>query len=97
MAGFDLVVVEGLLEHLSERWATLVLGFCRSLLEPGGSLVAASLPTTTDEPFFRAVLDVPWIRRSADDLGLVLSHAGFASEAVDAAVPAAVARPQATP
>ena len=94
---FDLVVVDGLLEHLSERWATLVLSFCRSLLRPDGSLVVAVLPATTDEPFFRAVLDVPQIRRSADDLELLLQHAGFAFERVEAGVPAAVARPEATP
>jgi CRP/FNR family transcriptional regulator, cyclic AMP receptor protein len=94
---FDLVVVDGLLEHLSERWATLTLAFCGSLLHPDGSLVVAALPPTTDEPFFRAVLDMPQIRRSSDDLQLVLRHAGSASERVEAGVPAAVARPGATP
>jgi hypothetical protein len=94
---FDLVVVDGLLEHLSERWATLVLGFCRSLLRPEGALAVAALPATTDEPFFRAVLDVPQIRRSAADLELLLDHAGFASERVEAGVPAAVARAVPTP
>jgi hypothetical protein len=94
---FDLVVIDGLLEHLSERWATLVLGFCRSLLQPDGWLAVAALPATTDAPFFRAVLDVPEIRRSADDLELLLEHAGFTSERVEAGVPAAVARAVATP
>jgi CRP-like cAMP-binding protein len=97
LPAFDLVVVDGLLEHLSERWATRVLGFCRSLLQPDGSLVVAALPATTDEPFFRAVLDVPQIRRTADDLELVLRHAGFTNESVEAGVPGAVARPGATP
>jgi hypothetical protein len=94
---FDLVVVDGLLEHLSERWATLVLSYCRSLAKPEGSLVVAVLPATTDEPFFRAVLDVPQIRRTAADLELLLAHAGFAPERVEAGVPAAVAQPGATP
>jgi hypothetical protein len=97
LPAFDLVVVDGLLEHLSERWATLVLGFCRSLLQPDGALAVAALPATTDEPFFRAVLDVPQIRRTADDLELILRHAGFTAERVEAGVPAAVARAVATP
>jgi hypothetical protein len=59
--------------------------------------VVAALPATTDEPFFRAVLDVPQIRRSADELELLLDHARFASERVEAGVPAAVARPGPTP
>jgi hypothetical protein len=80
MPSLDLVVVDGLLEFLSERWATSVLSFCRSILQAWGSVVVATMPPTPDEPFFRAVLDYPTIRRTPAELELVMVHAGFESQ-----------------
>lgn len=72
---FDQVVVDGLLEHLSDPWAISVLRFGRRLLATEGTLIVAALPPTWDEPFFRAVLDVPTVRRARDDLAVVVDAA----------------------
>jgi CRP-like cAMP-binding protein len=97
LPAFDLVVVEGLLEHLSERWATLVLAFCRSTIQPRGSVVVAAAPSSVDEPFFRSVLDVPSVRRSAEELRLVLAHAGYEPRPIAGPVPALVASAAGSP
>lgn len=91
----DVVVIRGMLEHLSfsERMAALAGAW--SLLEPGGHLVVVETPNrlwhldepTTREPFFRGLADDAAIRRATGASGPL-----FDTELAEHLAPAAFAR-----
>ncbi len=78
----DVVVVDGLLEHLPSRQVGAVLGMLRRSLAPGGQLVVTAMAPSIDARLMEHLLDWPLMRRTSDEWVDLLVAGGFIVERV---------------
>jgi SAM-dependent methyltransferase len=77
---FDLVVAGGLFDYLPDRWAATTLRECRRLLASGGRILFSNI--AAGNPFrvwIEYLADWTLIERQPEDLGRLLTEAGFAA------------------
>lgn len=67
----DIVVIDGLAEHLPDRLVVSIARWATTHLRPGGHIVWSSLAATNDRHIVDNVLEWPLVRRSADELARV--------------------------
>jgi hypothetical protein len=73
----DLIVVDGLAEHLPDRLTAALLNWCHDRLTPGGALVVTALDRQIDAGVMDHVLGWPTVRRSAAELLQLVESAGL--------------------
>ena len=81
LEGVDLVVIDGLFEHVPDRWAVGALLWASSGLAAGRPLLWMSAAPARDEPFVREVLAAPWIRRGRTEMFVLVKAAGLEPDA----------------
>jgi hypothetical protein len=73
----DLIVVDGLVEHLPDRLTAALLNWCHDRLTPGGVLVVTALERHPDQGVLDHVLGWPMVRRAPDQLVQLVEAAGL--------------------
>jgi hypothetical protein len=73
----DLIVVDGLVEHLPDRLTAALLNWCHDRLTPGGVLVVTALERHADQGVLDHVLGLPMVRRAPADLLQLVEAAGL--------------------
>jgi len=73
----DGIVLHGLLEYMPERIAVSLLRSARSLLGPGGLLIATALRPSDDRHLIDHLLSWPTIRRSPEAIENLIQAAGL--------------------
>jgi len=73
----DLIVVDGLVEHLPDRLTAALLNWCHDRLTPGGVLVVTALERHADQGVLDHVLGWPMVRRAPADLVQLVEAAGL--------------------
>lgn len=81
----QIVVIDGLLDHLPARAAASLLRVAATWLRPGGALLATALGPSADEPVFRFLTAWPTVRRSAPALRVLVASSGYEEARVWAA------------
>jgi CRP-like cAMP-binding protein len=73
----DVLVLNGLVDHLPSGLVGALLGWCRESLGPDGVLVLTAMGPSTDARFMDHVLGWPVVRRTPEELLGLLRAAGF--------------------
>jgi hypothetical protein len=73
----DVIVLQGMVEYMPERIAVALLTQCRTLLAPGGSVIAPALGPSDDQDLFDWLLNWPTVRRSKEGMRRAFAGAGF--------------------
>ncbi|MBX2796656.1 MAG: cyclic nucleotide-binding domain-containing protein [Myxococcales bacterium] len=76
----DVVVVQGLLEHLPERMAIALVAACQRQLVPGGWALITSLAPSDDRVLLDRLLEWPTIRRHGTALQGLIQAAGLSPQ-----------------
>lgn len=71
----DLILIDGILDHLPDESAALLLRWAASSLRPDGSMILTVASPSADDTFFEYVLGLPMIRRRPQDLSALLAQA----------------------
>lgn len=73
----QIVVLDGLLDHLPARIAASLLRVAGAHLVPGGTLIATGLAPSPDEPVFHHLVAWPTVRRPASSLRALVAGSGY--------------------
>jgi len=73
----DLVLLDGLVDHVPERLAASLLAWSREQLAPDGAVVVTALLPSDDEAVFRHLLAWPTVRRTRPALTAILAATGL--------------------
>ena len=79
----DVIVLNGLIDHLPVRLVGSLLRWCRDQLAPGGRLVLTAMGPTPDARFMEHLLHWPLMRRTAEELLGLCEAAGLQAEVSD--------------
>ena len=78
----DVIVVDGLVDHLPDRLVVALASWCGAHLAPDGRLVLTGSAPASDAEFFDHLVGWPLMRRSAKDLTKLVDSAGLHCEVV---------------
>jgi CRP-like cAMP-binding protein/2-polyprenyl-3-methyl-5-hydroxy-6-metoxy-1,4-benzoquinol methylase len=73
----DVVVINGLLDHLPERMVGSLMSWCGSQLREDGVLVMTAMEPTPDARTMEHLLNCPIVRRTSSELLTLVQAAGF--------------------
>ena len=89
----NVIILDGILDHLPDRLALTLLTWAAKHLRPGGHLLCSGLAPTEDELVVDHILGWPLVRREPDELArLVASTPGLEAELVTGEQPGVVIR-----
>jgi len=79
----DLIVADGLVDHLPDRLVASLAVWCADHLVPGGTLICTGTAPSADACLFDHLVGWPLIRRSPAELCGLLDSVGLRAEAID--------------
>jgi 2-polyprenyl-3-methyl-5-hydroxy-6-metoxy-1,4-benzoquinol methylase/CRP-like cAMP-binding protein len=73
----DVVIINGLLDHLPEKLVGSLMTWCGAQLRDDGVLIMTAMGPTSDARTMEHLLNCPMVRRTADELLVLVNAAGF--------------------